>query len=421
LDKQQVINYIIEQYKRGNSFEAISQDLIKLNYPQNIINESINEAYNYLKNFKTNTNIINQNNKPQKIANKVVIRFLLVFVIIFLLLILFFIFKKNDDSGIELDYNFFLYKKIINDDNNLFFYEKITTNNKKEVFVKINYFIRHSNSNSNNIIKEWSNSFYVNYEYSAESIVNLPDNLKKGDYFIVSNLEFLDNQISKSDNFFYSYENKSTSIDIKPEQNISNYINETIIDNNTNVALDCIGTDINCGGNCKNKCVTGQNCLLDEDCETFFCYDNICRVATCFDNIKNCHINQYGDIICEEDIDCGGPCDVDCINELEDKPDWIIDIEIKEKIKNFGKDEIEEALALCDKASTKKVKEECLLALATGKVKDYNICSKIDTAERKNMCFMDFVMNEKEYAVCDLIEDNYLKRSCDQIKIINNS
>lgn len=31
--------------------------------------------------------------------------------------------------------------------------------------------------------------------------------------------------------------------------------------------------------------------------------------ATCFDGIRNCHVMENGFIICEEGVDCGGPCD----------------------------------------------------------------------------------------------------------------
>ena len=57
-------------------------------------------------------------------------------------------------------------------------------------------------------------------------------------------------------------------------------------------------TDVDCGGPDCPPCVTGKNCLQDNDCASNVCSGGICHEATCNDTRKNGS---------ETDIDCGGP------------------------------------------------------------------------------------------------------------------
>ena len=51
---------------------------------------------------------------------------------------------------------------------------------------------------------------------------------------------------------------------------------------------------VDCGGPC-------EPCFLEDD------LDDV--AATCFDGIQNCHVMPDGSILCEEGVDCGGPCE----------------------------------------------------------------------------------------------------------------
>ncbi len=62
-------------------------------------------------------------------------------------------------------------------------------------------------------------------------------------------------------------------------------------------------TDVDCGGPCMKKCVPGQKCVQDFDCESLSCNNGFCQNPTCNDITKNGT---------EADVDCGGPCPIKC-------------------------------------------------------------------------------------------------------------
>ena len=77
-------------------------------------------------------------------------------------------------------------------------------------------------------------------------------------------------------------------------------------------------TDIDCGGDCVEKCLNNLTCDVDADCVSNFCFEGNCREALCNDSIQNGN---------ETDVDCGGSCseceigkncneDTDCLNEF---------------------------------------------------------------------------------------------------------
>ncbi len=57
-------------------------------------------------------------------------------------------------------------------------------------------------------------------------------------------------------------------------------------------------TDVDCGGPC-HQCPALRRCVKDADCQSGFCFQNVCTKPTCSDGIKNQD---------EEGIDCGGAC-----------------------------------------------------------------------------------------------------------------
>lgn len=74
----------------------------------------------------------------------------------------------------------------------------------------------------------------------------------------------------------------------------------------TNLCVDCFdgvknGTegDADCGGLCQSKCNTGQSCNVGSDCTQGVCTANKCAAPSCMDGVKNGN---------ETDVDCGNSC-----------------------------------------------------------------------------------------------------------------
>jgi len=66
-------------------------------------------------------------------------------------------------------------------------------------------------------------------------------------------------------------------------------------------------TDVDCGGSC-DACVAGNQCRINEDCETNYCSpEGVCEATSCQDGVKNGH---------ETDVDCGGQSCSACDNTL---------------------------------------------------------------------------------------------------------
>ena len=63
-------------------------------------------------------------------------------------------------------------------------------------------------------------------------------------------------------------------------------------------------TDVDCGGSICSPCGSGQRCELSEDCQSLVCEGNECAAPRCDDGIAN------GD---ETDVDCGGACAFECL------------------------------------------------------------------------------------------------------------
>jgi hypothetical protein len=61
-------------------------------------------------------------------------------------------------------------------------------------------------------------------------------------------------------------------------------------------------TDVDCGGPCP-PCADGKACIVQNDCQSRVCTNNLCRAPTCNDGVKNGN---------ETDVDCGGGTCPDC-------------------------------------------------------------------------------------------------------------
>ena len=165
--------------------------------------------------------------------------------------------------------------------------------------------------------------------------------------------------------------------------------------------------DIDCGGPC-------------EDCETENCYDHImnqneedidcggvcsdCIKETCSDGIRNQD---------EEKTDCGGVCKECETPEIRPDNDKIID-----KVKGLDDRDEKESQRLCGLIDDDRSSDECYLKLSQIFNKSV-YCEKMISTSMSNICYMHFVQN-KDYTVCDKIEDIWIRRSCESLRQIND-
>jgi hypothetical protein len=72
-----------------------------------------------------------------------------------------------------------------------------------------------------------------------------------------------------------------------------------------NTVKDGLETDYNCGGSCDAKCSDGRMCAQNKDCQSNNCVGGVCMAggSGCTDGVKNG---------VESDVDCGGNCPNRC-------------------------------------------------------------------------------------------------------------
>ncbi len=87
-------------------------------------------------------------------------------------------------------------------------------------------------------------------------------------------------------------------------------------------------TGVDCGGPC-DPCDHCNDGIQNFDEEGIDCGGENCPpCATCYDGIQNCHTMPDGSILCEEGVDCGGPCPacdlLQVPSPLQPDADWFI-------------------------------------------------------------------------------------------------
>jgi regulatory protein YycI of two-component signal transduction system YycFG len=88
---------------------------------------------------------------------------------------------------------------------------------------------------------------------------------------------------------------------------------------------------------------------------------------------------------------------------------------IIKKAKSLSETETEQAKQFCLEVKDLELKDECLRIIAY-QTQDKEICTLIEYTVKKDACYMEFAM-KFDYSVCPLIENEYLKRSCEALKV----
>ncbi|MGM5482347.1 MAG: hypothetical protein ACQESF_02690 [Nanobdellota archaeon] len=118
--------------------------------------------------------------------------------------------------------------------------------------------------------------------------------------------------------------------------------------------------------------------------------------ASCSDGIKN-----QG----EKGVDCGGPCSP-CTTYETDLSDNQIISEVKKIESDYKK-----GVSMCQAIQSDVRRDDCFLALATGRLNMSNICDNIASNSKADICYVHF-MKLNDFTVCDKIYESFLKRSC---------
>jgi len=156
---------------------------------------------------------------------------------------------------------------------------------------------------------EWGKSS-LNYSYAAvgnlrvqviispNSFVTVisPEGNCETDYVI---FEAKDGGNLTADSNVVSIESRCDGVDSDPGRDLSGFDSPCISDWRCDPWSDCFinGTQYRF---CRDRMGCEKDKTFWRDCE---------YVATCFDGVQNCHVMLDGSILCEDGVDCGGPCE----------------------------------------------------------------------------------------------------------------
>lgn len=401
--KNPLTDYVKQQLNSGFTIDSIRDYLKNYGYPQDQIDDAINQAYSHK--FQNHS--------------KGVGKALPVLLGILLLLIIssFFMFSSPGKNAL-LDYNIESSDKTIQAGSTLRFTDKFTNIGKKKDYdVFVEYFIQEMKTNI--VIDKWEETIGIDSIENHNSKREIPEDIEPGKYIIRGIVTYYEKEARAYDTF---------TVVPKTEE----VPQETCTDNIKNQGED--NTD--CGGPCQPCIVSNKPTCYDgiknQNEKGVDCGGSCRECPSCEDEIKN-----QG----EERIDCGGPCSPctkkeSCYDDIQNQDETGVDCggicapcfntvstetdatSAISNVKEYDNSQINNGIRECKGISVSKDKDECFLSLATGKANESGICQEIESDSKNDICYMHFV-NNKDYSVCDKIINNYIKRSCKSLKQIN--
>ncbi len=121
----------------------------------------------------------------------------------------------------------------------------------------------------------------------------------------------------------------------------------------------------------------------------------------------------------DEDPSDDGPSD-DEPSDDDSTYDYDVDItgmaqyEILQMVRNT--DDKQKGISICEEIQNKKSRDDCYNELAKGKLYDSEVCGYIDNNRIADSCYMEFVRNNDEFSLCEKIHDSYVKLACDTLE-----
>jgi len=165
-------------------------------------------------------------------------------------------------------------------------------------------------------------------------------------------------------------------------------------------------TEADCGGPCP-ACTEAASCYdkIRNQGEIGIDCGGPCPActATCYDNIRNQD---------ETGVDCGGKCPA-CSSSVIPDNDQILD-----KVKTLGSFNEAESARLCGSMTDIRLQNNCYEYIAA-EFSTSGYCAMIAAQSQANRCYMHFVMN-KDYSVCEKIDDIYLRKNCESMRDIDS-
>lgn len=156
------------------------------------------------------------------------------------------------------------------------------------------------------------------------------------------------------------------------------------------------------------------SCTTDMDCNDY----DICTIDSCVDGL--CQYTEKvpccGNFICEATEDSSS-CPQDCKEELFGPTPEVQ--EMIDEIMEIAESNPEQAAARCDSIEDAYASDTCYSELAK-KTSNNAFCTLVSDTDRRDKCYMYFVMTFDQFQLCEDIEKRILQNSCYSIKTLKS-
>jgi hypothetical protein len=411
--QQQIVQYIVENLNKGYDINQIRNYLISNGWNQYQVDEAIQYIYSY---YNNQLPLNQQNNIFSFFKKKFSFYLLGSFIFLISIVIIFLIFSLKPINGDpvlvtqNLEYTLSIDSKKIQPGQDLKFYNNFKGDKEANGYALYFSFKIVDSENRNTIIR-WNenNPIIIGDKKLIEKKID--SNFMTGSYILIAETTYRGRKIESFDSFIvYKESSQPTCFDG--------------IQNQGEIGIDCGGpckacptcfdgiqnqgeTGIDCGGPCK---LCEETCPYD--CNDFdLCTEDICENGKC----KNIPIFPCcGNLLCEEGENEEN-CIIDCMI-IQKSPNLMSKSEILSTAKNKAEQNTKDAGLFCDEINNSDFRDDCFKTIAVvGKNKLF--CDYIINSMKKDSCLIDFAMTQYDYSVCIQINNEYLRKSCESLKI----
>jgi hypothetical protein len=411
---QQIVQYIEDNLKKGYNVNQVREYLIESGWNSFQVDEAINYIYYGSQPQQTyqpqqQLNIAQLFDKRKIIISSCA----LVIILVFLLLSYMFFFTEKETTDISkirelpFSYSLDLISEKIQPGDALVFINTFSGSKTSEVIYPKYKVITEEGS----LVDKWESKDPVILGSNQEVIHKLAKNINSGRYIIVSESTYKGKKINATAYFRVYKESTEPTC----EDGIKNQGEEKIdcggpcktcptcedgIKNQGELRIDCGGPCAPCDDICDMNCNDFFACTLDK------CVNGECVSEMIFPCCGN-FICENGETIdnCPEDCDLG-----------EEKPVHLMTrSDIIKSAKQKALTDQKDAGYFCDSVPNEEIRDECLRIVAYTS-DNKNFCRYINFSVKRDACYMEFAM-KYDYSVCDLIENQYLQRTCEALKI----